>query len=107
VPKINFGFAHVPENCGTDYSFRTRGDLRELYTRLQVPAVLKLPNKQKVRDEEAFLYFIRRLSVGSRLYDLIPEFGGEKSSWSRCFDTVARYSHRMVPFYEIRKPVIE
>jgi hypothetical protein len=94
VPKINFGFVHVPENCGTDYRFRTRGDLRELYTRLQVPAVLKLPNKQKVRGEQAFLYFIRGLSVGSRLHDHIPELGGEKSSWSRCFNTVARYSHR-------------
>jgi hypothetical protein len=95
VPTINFGFDDVPEFCGTDYRFRSREHLRELHTRLQVPAYFRLPNGKKVRGEHAFLFFLRRFSNGSRIHDLIPVFGGEKSSWSRVFNKFARYEHAL------------
>jgi hypothetical protein len=93
VPNINFGFGNVPEFCGTDYRFRTREHLRELFNRLQVPDVFRMSNGKKVRGVHVFLFFIRRLSVGSRLHDLTAEFGLEKTSLSRCFNKFARYSH--------------
>ena len=72
-------------DCPTKFRFRTHSDLRRVLAALQLPAVCVLPNRSKVSGEELMLIGLRRMAFPSRYCDLIEEFGGDVSLWSRTF----------------------
>lgn len=67
------------------FRFRSTDQLSILLRLLQFPPTVVLLNGSVLSGEEVFLFGLRRLSYPSRYHDLIDEFGGEFSVWSRAF----------------------
>ena len=83
----------IPCECGTDWVFRYRSDIKKMYRLLEIPAVLgPFPNGGKLGGEMGFIYYLRRMTWTGRVRDLVKEFGGEElsqtigsASWSMNF----------------------
>lgn len=59
-PEIKLDTIHsindVPENCGTDYRFRARADLRRVMNSLRLPPSIQLSNGLWIGRERALFY---------------------------------------------------
>jgi hypothetical protein len=62
-----------------------------LFNGLNFPVAVTLDNNVVLVGEEVFLFGLRRMVYPSRLIDLLPEFGGEISTWSRAFSFFIDY----------------
>ena len=76
----------IPCECGTDWVFRYRSDIKKMYRLLEIPAVLgPFPNGGKLGGEMGFIYYLRRMTWTGRVRDLVKEFGGEETRLQRSF----------------------
>ena len=74
----------IPCECGTDWVFRYRSDIKKMYRLLEIPAVLgPFPNGGKLGGEMGFIYYLRRMTWTGRVRDLVKEFGGEETRLQR------------------------
>lgn len=89
----------MPENCGTDYRFRTRAHLMRVMNCLRLPPSIQLSNGQWIGKERAFLYFIRRLASVMTVNQLIAlGFGGDPRLWGRVLDWMAKHIARTLGY---------
>lgn len=81
------------DNFLTESEFRlgSTDNLKRLYTCLRVPQYFILDNGQKINGEEVFLYTLKRLLFPRRHQDMIEEFGGEITFWSRAFNRFIKH----------------
>lgn len=79
--------------CDIPHSFRFRStdQLQLLKRLLQIPEVVSLDNNVALNGEEVFLFGLRRMAYPSRYFDLLSEFGGEITVWSRAFHWFINY----------------
>lgn len=78
-----------------DYRFRSRSDIHRLFDCLRFPMqVGPFDNGGYLDGQTAFLYFLRRSSSTCRVSDLMKEFGGDKSLWSRAFKWCVKFIER-------------
>ena len=66
------------------FRFKTKAQLLELKEAFELPAVIDLGNRVQVTDEKMILVGLMRLSYPGRLINIVLEFGGDISIWSRC-----------------------
>jgi hypothetical protein len=94
-----FGLTEVPENCGTDYRFRTRNDMRRVMNCLRLPDMIELETGQYVQKELAFVYFIRRLAAVCTVNHLIQlGFGRNPPFWGRVLKWMAAHIARVLGY---------
>jgi hypothetical protein len=67
------------------FRFRSTEQLRRLFDGLKFPEAILLDNNVILREEETFLFGLRRMCYPNRFQDLLEEFGGEITIWSRAF----------------------
>ena len=86
------GLADVPENCGTDYRFRTRADLKRVMDCCRFPSMVTLDNGQRAPKELCFVFFVRRLASVCTVNHLIQlGFGRDPPFWGRVIKAVAQH----------------
>ena len=82
----------VPVNCGTEFRFRTRAQLRRVMFSLDLPAHLgPFPNGQCCEREWGFLFFMRRMASVNTVLSLMEQFGGDPGKWSRVIKWLSEY----------------
>lgn len=91
----------VDSDIPHSFRFRDKEQLLTLMRVLQIPETVLLSNGSVLTGEEVFLFALRRMSYPSRYHDLLIEFGGEISVWSRAFNwfieyIYTRYSNRVL-----------
>ena len=86
------GLADVPENCGTEYRFRTRSHLKRVMDCCRFPSMVTLDNGQRAPKDLCFVFFVRRLASVCTVNQLIQlGFGRDPPFWSRVIKAVARH----------------
>lgn len=91
-PRLNIGIDDIDDQtCEFKFKIGSQANLRRLYNSLHCPPIFILDNRQKVTGELSFIYSLRRLHFPCRHEDLITEFGGETTFWSRVFNTFIKY----------------
>ena len=89
---LTFG-AFVPFYCGTDYRFRTREDLQQLYALLEIPDQVGPfeGSGGMMPGEKVFIYMLRRLASEQTVDQIVGVVGGDPTAWGRASNWLFRW----------------
>ena len=82
----------LPEQCGTDFRFRSRDDLKRVLDCMKMPTHLgPFDNGAYCAREWGFIYSIRRMSSVDPVRSLMNTLGGDPPMWSRVFKWTSEF----------------